>query len=98
MQRILLRGGTLVTATSMSPGDLLISGETIAEIGAGVPPEGAEIVDVRGKLLLPGGVDPHTHFDLPMFGTVSSDDHYTGLKAAAFGGTTTVLDFVPQPE
>ena len=45
---------------------------------------------------MPGGVDPHTHFNLPMFGTVSSDDHYTGLKAAAFGGTTTVLDFIPQ--
>ncbi len=45
---------------------------------------------------MPGGVDPHTHFDLPMFGTVSSDDHYTGHKAAAFGGTTTVIDFVPQ--
>jgi dihydropyrimidinase len=98
MQRILLRGGTLVTATSMSPGDLLIAGETIAEVGAGLPSEGAEVVDVRGKLLLPGGVDPHTHFDLPMFGTVSSDDHYTGHKAAAFGGTTTVLDFVPQAE
>jgi len=46
--------------------------------------------------VLPGGVDPHTHFDLPMFGTVSSDDHYTGHKAAAFGGTTTVIDFVSQ--
>jgi dihydropyrimidinase len=46
-------------------------------------------------VLMPGGVDPHTHFDLPMFGTVSSDDHYTGHKAAAFGGTTTVIDFVP---
>ena len=45
---------------------------------------------------MPGGVDVHTHFDLPMFGTVSSDDHYTGHKAAAFGGTTTVIDFVPQ--
>ena len=51
-------------------------------------------MDATGKLILPGGVDPHTHFDLPMFGTVSSDDHYTGTKAAAFGGTTTVMDFV----
>ena len=56
----------------------------------------AEVVDAAGKLVLPGGVDAHTHFDLPMFGTVSSDDHYTGHKAAAFGGTTTVIDFVPQ--
>ena len=47
----------------------------------------------KGKLVLPGGVDPHVHLDLPMPGTVSSDDHYTGTKAAAFGGTTTVIDF-----
>ena len=54
----------------------------------------AEVVDATGKFIMPGGIDPHTHFDLPMFGTVSSDDHYTGHKAAAFGGTTTVMDFV----
>jgi dihydropyrimidinase len=54
------------------------------------------VIDASGKLVLPGGIDPHTHFDLPMFDTVSADDHYSGLKAAAFGGTTTVLDFVPQ--
>jgi dihydropyrimidinase len=56
----------------------------------------AQSIDARGKLVMPGGIDPHTHFDLPMFDTVSSDDHYTGHKAAAFGGTTTVIDFVPQ--
>ena len=55
-----------------------------------------EVVDVSGKLILPGGVDAHVHLDLPMFGTVSSDDHYTGTKAAAFGGTTTVIDFISQ--
>ncbi len=49
-----------------------------------------------GKLILPGGVDVHTHLALPMFGTISSDDHYTGHKAAAFGGTTTAIDFVSQ--
>lgn len=54
------------------------------------------MIDAQGKYVLPGGIDVHTHFDLPMFGTVSSDDHYTGHKAAAFGGTTTVIDFVPQ--
>ena len=47
-----------------------------------------------GKLIMPGGMDPHVHLDLPMFDTVSSDDHYTGHKAAAFGGTTTAMDFV----
>ena len=98
MNRVLVRGGTLVTAAEMIPADLLIVGETIAEVGRDLRPEGTEILDAAGKLLLPGGVDPHTHFDLPMFGTVSSDDHYTGHKAAAFGGTTTVMDFVPEPE
>ncbi|NQU29920.1 MAG: dihydropyrimidinase, partial [Anaerolineae bacterium] len=65
-------------------------------IGKNLHAPNAERIDATGKLLLPGGVDPHTHFDLPMFGTVSSDDHYTGHKAAAFGGTTTVIDFVNQ--
>ena len=73
----------------------MVEGEKIAAIGQGLDAPGAEIIDATGKILLPGGVDPHTHFDLPMFGTVSSDDHYTGHKAAAFGGTTTVIDFVP---
>ncbi|MEW6178520.1 MAG: dihydropyrimidinase [Chloroflexota bacterium] len=94
--KIILKGGTLVTASDMFQADLMIEGEKIALIGVDLPvPEDAEVIDVHGRLILPGGVDPHTHFDLPMFGTVSSDDHYTGHKAAAFGGTTTVIDFVP---
>jgi len=97
MPRVLLRGGTLVTATGEVNADLLIDGETIAAVGPTSAAD-AEVLDVTGKLILPGGVDPHTHFDLPMFDTVSSDDHYTGHKAAAFGGTTTVIDFVPTPE
>src|SRR5581483_3559637 len=70
-------------------------GETISRIGADLKADSVQVIDAGGKLILPGGVDPHTHFDLPMFNTVSSDDHYTGHKAAAFGGTTTVMDFVP---
>ncbi len=96
MQRILIRGGTVVTADEVARLDLLIEDERIAALGLNLPMEEAELIDASGKLILPGGVDPHTHLNLPMFGTVSSDDHYTGLKAAAFGGTTTVLDFVPQ--
>lgn len=93
---IIIKSGTLITASETFSADILIEGEKIAEIGLNFDKPGAQVIDATGKLVLPGGVDPHTHFDLPMFGTVSSDDHYTGHKAAAFGGTTTVIDFVPQ--
>ena len=91
---ILIKGGTLVTAEETISADILIDGEKILQTGLNLQVADAEILDASGKLILPGGVDPHTHFDLPMAGTVSSDDHYTGHKAAAFGGTTTVIDFV----
>ena len=96
MSRNLVRGGTLVTVRGSTVADVLIEGERIAAVGSGLSSADAEVIDATGKLVLPGGIDPHTHFDLPMFDTVSADDHYSGLKAAAFGGTTTVLDFVPQ--
>lgn len=96
MQPLLFKGGTLISEDEIREVDLRIIGEKIAEVGEDLPVNGDEIVEVNGKLLMPGGVDPHTHFDLPMFDTVSSDDHYSGHKAAAFGGTTTVMDFVPQ--
>jgi dihydropyrimidinase len=95
---ILIRNGELVTAADTFKADILIDGEHISEIGVALEVLDAEVIDATGKLILPGGVDPHTHFDLPMFDTVSSDDHYTGHKAAAFGGTTTVIDFVPLDE
>src|SRR3990172_6010130 len=98
MSRTLIHSGTLITAGETVRGDILIEGETIAAIGRSLRADDAQPIDASGKLVLPGGVDPHTHFDLPMFETVSSDDHYTGHKGAAFGGTTTVMDFVPQPE
>ena len=85
-----------MTANEIVEADILIDGEKIAAIGPNLDVPDAEVVDASGKLVLPGGVDAHVHLDLPMFGTVSSDDHYTGGKAAAFGGTTTVIDFVPQ--
>ncbi len=93
---ILLRRGRVITAAETFEADILIQGEKIVEIGTDLRSPGAQVIDAKGKLVMPGGIDPHTHFDLPMFGTVSSDDHYTGHKAAAFGGTTTVLDFIPQ--
>lgn len=95
--RFVIRNGTLVTACETFQADILVEGERIAQIGVDMPaPEDGKVIDASGKLILPGGVDVHTHFDLPMFGTVSSDDHYTGHKAAAMGATTTVIDFIPQ--
>ena len=95
---ILIKSGTIITASDTFQADILIDGEKISSIGNNLEAEGADVIDATAKLIMPGGVDPHTHFNLPMFGTVSSDDHYTGHKAAAFGGTTTALDFVPQDE
>ncbi len=93
---LLIKNGTIINASDTFKADLLVEGEHIRLIGENLTAPDALVVDATGKLLLPGGVDPHCHFDLPMFGTVSSDDHYTGHKAAAFGGTTTVMDFVVQ--
>lgn len=93
---LLIKSGTLITVSETFESDVLVEGEKITQIGSHLPvPDGVEVIDARKKLVMPGGVDPHVHLDLPMFGTVSSDDHYTGHKAAAFGGTTTVMDFVP---
>jgi dihydropyrimidinase len=93
---ILIKNGTLVTDQATSQAEILVENGKIAAAGTNLPSDGAEVIDAAGLLVLPGGVDVHVHLDLPMFGTVSSDDHYTGMKAAAFGGTTTVIDFIPQ--
>jgi dihydropyrimidinase len=95
MTTLLITNGTLITDTDTFAANLLIREGKIEAVGPGLQVAEAEVVDASGKLVFPGGVDAHTHFDLPMFGTVSSDDHYSGHKAAAFGGTTTVMDFVP---
>ncbi len=92
--KTLIKNGKLITASETFQADILVEDEKISRIGLGLEADSAQVVDAKGMLILPGGVDPHTHFDLPMFDTVSSDDHYTGHKAAAFGGTTTALDFV----
>jgi len=94
--KILIKGGTIITASDTFQADILVEGEKISAVGRSFSIEPDQIVDAEGKLVMPGGVDVHTHLELPMFGTVSSDDHYTGHKAAAFGGTTTVLDFISQ--
>ena len=91
---MIIKNGTIITDTLSFQADILVENEIIALIEPDINAPDHEILDASGKLVLPGGIDPHVHLDLPMFGTVSSDDHYTGTKAAAFGGTTTVIDFV----
>src|SRR5512140_2877517 len=90
----LIKNGTLITAAETFQADILIENEQITQIGKNLTHPNAEVIEAAGKFLTPGGIDPHVHLDLPMFDTVSSDDHYTGHKAAAFGGTTTAMDFV----
>ena len=94
---ILIKSGKIITASESFYADILIEGEKISAVAENIPEqEGMQVIDAKGKLIMPGGVDVHTHLELPMAGTVSSDDHYTGHKAAAFGGTTTVIDFISQ--
>jgi dihydropyrimidinase len=93
----LIRNGTVVTAEKTFPADILIDGEKIRDIGPGLPAANAtNVIDATGMLLLPGGIDVHTHLDMPFGGTVSADDFETGTRAAAFGGTTTLVDFAIQ--
>lgn len=96
MQKILIKNATLVEETRCEQGDLLIEGERIARVGPKLSCGDCEQIDATGLYLLPGGVDAHVHLSLPMGETVSSDDPYTAGKAAAFGGTTTMIDFVAQ--
>jgi dihydropyrimidinase len=96
MKRTLIHGGELITAQESFRADILIEGERISRVEENIEVGDVEVINAQGLKVIPGGIDPHVHLDLPMFDTVSSDDYYTGGKAAAFGGTTTVLDFVPQ--
>jgi dihydropyrimidinase len=89
-------GGTVVTASDMFPADVLIEGEQIVAVGRKL--SGDTTIDATGTYVIPGGIDVHTHLDMPFGGTVSSDDFFTGHKAAAFGGTTMHIDFAIQPK
>jgi len=93
----LIKNGTIVNADTTQQADLLIEGETIKEICAGIPAApGDTVVDATGLLVLPGGIDAHTHLDMPFGGATSADDFETGTIAAAIGGTTTIVDFAIQ--
>src|SRR5215471_4210109 len=93
----IITNGRVVTATDTYAGDIAIRDGKIAAIGQGLPRDNAaKIIDAGGRHVLPGGIDVHTHLDMPFGGTTSSDDFETGTRAAAFGGTTTLIDFAIQ--
>src|SRR5579864_8577367 len=93
----IIRNGTIVTATDTYAGDVGITKGQIATLGKDLPVENAgKIIDAKGCLVIPGGIDVHTHLDMPFGGTTSADDFETGTRAAAFGGTTTLIDFAIQ--
>src|SRR5438045_2460219 len=90
---LLLKNGTIVTATDQYKGDVFVDAEKISAIGTALTMPADRTIDATGKYLFPGGIDVHTHLDMPFGGSMSSDDFETGTIAAAFGGTTTVVDF-----
>jgi len=94
--KTLIKNGRIITAVDDYKADILIEDETISVIGAKLDMEADLVVDAAGKLVIPGGIDPHTHMELPFGGTQSSDDFRTGTIAAAHGGTTTIIDFAVQ--
>ncbi|HEX5086061.1 MAG TPA: dihydropyrimidinase [Blastocatellia bacterium] len=97
--RTLIKNGHIITAVDSYTADILIDGETVTMIGkdlSAVVGSVDKTIDAAGKLVIPGGIDPHTHMELPFGGTSSSDDFETGTRAAAFGGTTTIIDFAVQ--
>jgi len=97
MAHTLIQGGTVVTAQETKAADILIEGERIKEVRAGIPARaGDKVIDAKGMHVIPGGIDAHTHLDMPFGGTTSADDFESGTRAAAFGGTTSIVDFAIQ--
>ena len=94
----LIRNGTVVNSDGSRVADVLIDGEKIAQVAPEIDPGSHTVVDATGLLVMPGGIDVHTHLDMPFGGTVSADDYTTGTQAAAIGGTTMVIDFALQSQ
>src|ERR1700749_2463829 len=90
---VLIKNGHIVTAADDYVGDILIEGETVAEIGKWLDFSADRVIDASGKYVIPGAIDPHTHMEMPFGGTVTCDDFPSGTTSAAFGGTTTHIDF-----
>ena len=97
---VLIKNGTIVNADQSFNADVLCADGKIQEIGSNISaPNGAEVIDAAGQFVMPGGIDPHTHMQLPFMGTVASEDFYTGTAAGLAGGTTMIIDFViPSPQ
>src|SRR5436189_3525705 len=95
---VLIKGGRVVTAADDYVADVFVDGERVSLIGESLDVDADRVIDASGKYLLPGCVDPHTHLDMPFGGTVTIDDVESGQTAAAFGGTTTHVDFIIQPK
>lgn len=95
---LLIKNGRIVTAADDYVADILVEGEQVVAIGKKLSATADKEIDASGKLVMPGGIDPHVHLDMPFMGTFSSDTHETGTRAALHGGTTTVIDFVLQKQ
>jgi dihydropyrimidinase len=99
MSTTLIKGGLVISATAEVTADVLVDGERVAALlapGAGLAPNTDRVIDATGKYVIPGGVDAHTHMEMPFGGTFASDTFETGTAAAAWGGTTTIIDFAIQ--
>jgi dihydropyrimidinase len=98
--KTIIRGGTVVNADRAFRADVLCQGDKIVAVGENLEvPSGAKVIDAGGQYVMPGGIDPHTHMNLPFMGTVTQDDFYTGTAAGLAGGTTSIIDFViPAPK
>src|SRR5687768_696121 len=95
---VLIKNGRIITATDDFFADVFIENESVKSIGIDLKVKADTEIDARGMLVMPGGIDPHVHLDMPFMGTYSSDNYETGTRAALFGGTTTVIDFILQTQ
>jgi dihydropyrimidinase len=95
---LLIKNGRIITADADYIADILVDGETVQTIGKNLAANADTTIDATGKLVFPGGIDPHVHLDMPFMGTFSSDNYETGTRAALFGGTTMVIDFILQKQ
>ena len=95
---VLIKNGRIITATDDYVADIFIEGETVRAIGRNLAMKAGREINADGMLVMPGGIDPHVHLDMPFMGTFSSDDYESGTRAALYGGTTMVIDFILQKQ